>query len=120
MIDFLENVALIQDKTTPSGHQVERRFDAVTFMTLHSAKGLEFPVVFLAGCEEGLLPHSRSITSKHELEEERRLCYVGITRAKQKLYLTYASKRRIFGSQQYNSISRFIEDIDKTLKELSS
>ncbi|KKP68928.1 MAG: ATP-dependent DNA helicase PcrA [candidate division CPR3 bacterium GW2011_GWF2_35_18] len=114
--DLLENIALIQDEVTPEGQKTDdQNNNSVVLMTLHSAKGLEFPIVFLAGCEEGLLPHSRAMTDKHELEEERRLCYVGITRAKQKLYMTYASKRQIFGAETFGAISRFIEDIDKDL-----
>lgn len=119
VLDLLENVALIQDETTPEGTSVDNSTvtDSVTLMTLHSAKGLEFPTVFLAGCEEGLLPHSRAMTDHEELEEERRLCYVGVTRAKHKLYCTYAAKRRIFGSENYSSISRFLEDLDQSLIE---
>jgi DNA helicase-2/ATP-dependent DNA helicase PcrA len=84
---------------------------AVTLMTLHAAKGLEFPVVFMIGMEEGIFPHSRSLMEKDELEEERRLCYVGITRAQDKLYLTYANRRLFFGTRTQNTISRFIADI---------
>lgn len=114
LIDFLENVALVEKEgkathTSGSG--------AVTLMTLHGAKGLEFPVVFLVGMEEGLFPHSRALMDNSEMEEERRLCYVGITRAKQKLYLTYARKRLFFGSRQSNLISRFIGDIPERLLE---
>ncbi len=87
----------------------------VTLMTLHAAKGTEFPVVFLAGVEEGLLPHSRSLFEKESLEEERRLAYVGITRAKVKLFLTYASSRLIFGQSQVNGPSRFLADIPEKL-----
>jgi len=116
LTDLLENIALLQDETTPNGQQLnDKDPNAITLMTLHSAKGLEFPIVFLAGCEEGLLPHVRAMTDQQELEEERRLCYVGITRAKQKLYLTYAQCRRIFGSESYNAPSRFLEQIDRNL-----
>ena len=80
-------------------------------MTLHSAKGLEFPVVFLAGLEEGVFPHSRSLLEPGELEEERRLCYVGVTRAMERLYLTHCWKRTLFGAEKYNTPSRFLEEI---------
>ena len=80
-------------------------------MTLHSAKGLEFPVVVLAGLEEGLFPHSRSSDDVEELEEERRLCYVGMTRARSRLVLTGAARRRIFGEYQSSDPSRFIDEI---------
>ena len=76
--------------------------DAVQLMTLHSAKGLEFPLVFMTGLEETLFPHGRSMESPNQLEEERRLCYVGITRAMKKLYLTYAESRRLHGSDVFN------------------
>ena len=84
-------------------------------MTLHSAKGLEFPVVFIVGMEEGLFPHSRALWEKEQLEEERRLAYVGITRAKDTLFLTYASKRLYFGEKISNPPSRFISDIPEHL-----
>ena len=80
-------------------------------MTIHSAKGLEFKHVFLVGMEENLFPHSRSVENISELEEERRLCYVGITRARQKLYLSYAEYRRMYGNDSYNPPSRFIKEI---------
>jgi DNA helicase II / ATP-dependent DNA helicase PcrA len=90
---------------------------SVTLMTLHNAKGLEFPVVFMTGMEEGLFPHSRSAESEEELEEERRLCYVGMTRAKEKLILTHASERRLYGYPQANLVSRFVEEIPGNLIE---
>ena len=93
--------------------------NAVTLMTLHSAKGLEFPVVFMIGMEEGLFPHSRSLMEKSELEEERRLCYVGITRAKERLFLTYSRRRLIFGQRSSNTPSRFILDIPKDTMVMS-
>lgn len=107
---FLEEVALIQetDKLTKKGA-------AVNLMTVHSAKGLEFPVVFLIGMEDGIFPHSRSFFDPHELEEERRLCYVGITRAKEQLYLTYCKQRNLYGSGQNNPPSRFILEIPENL-----
>ena len=86
-------------------------------MTLHSAKGLEFPTVVLAGLEEGLFPHSRSRDDEAELEEERRLCYVGITRARKQLVLTSAARRRVFGEYQNTEPSRFIEEIPADLIE---
>ena len=86
-------------------------------MTLHSAKGLEFPVVILAGLEEGLFPHSRSSEDDEELEEERRLCYVGMTRARSRLVLTGAARRRIFGEYQSSEPSRFIDEVPAELIE---
>ena len=84
-------------------------------MTLHSAKGLEFPVVFLIGLEDGVFPHLRSLTEPDQLEEERRLAYVGITRARQRLYLTHAWSRTLFGGTQYNPPSRFLDEIPAEL-----
>lgn len=89
--------------------------DSVVLMTLHSAKGLEFPIVFMSGMEEGIFPGTRSFVDEHELEEERRLCYVGITRAKEKLYMTYARTRNLYGKLQYNVFSRFISEIPEEL-----
>jgi DNA helicase-2/ATP-dependent DNA helicase PcrA len=86
-------------------------------MTLHSAKGLEFPVVFLCGLEDGLFPHQRSVMDMHGLEEERRLCYVGCTRAMRQLYLTYAEQRRMHGIDSYGAPSRFIAEIPAQLVE---
>ncbi len=97
--------------------QAEQYEDCVQMMTLHSAKGLEFPVVFIAGMEERLFPHMMSMEEPDKLEEERRLAYVGITRAMQKLYLLYAEKRRLWGKDTYPSISRFIREIPAELKE---
>ena len=93
----------------------------VTLMTLHSAKGLEFPVIFMAGMEEGIFPGNKSIDDPNGIEEERRLCYVGITRAKEHLYMTCAKSRTIFGSTSYNAISRFLKEIpEEFLSEESS
>lgn len=119
LTDFLENVALMEQEYMPQ-HIREQggQQQAVTLMTLHAAKGLEFPVVFIVGMEEGLFPHSRSLVEKDELEEERRLCYVGITRAKERLYLLYANRRLIFGTRTQNMISRFIADIPQDMLEL--
>jgi DNA helicase-2/ATP-dependent DNA helicase PcrA len=86
-------------------------------MTLHTAKGLEFPLVFLAGMEDGLFPHQRSLNDLEGLEEERRLCYVGITRAMKQLYITYAEQRRLHGTDSYNVPSRFIQEIPQKLIE---
>lgn len=107
---FLEEVALASD-TDELGN------DGVQLMTVHSAKGLEFPVVFIVGLEEGVFPHSRSHVSPTELEEERRLMYVGLTRAKEKAYLLYAEQRMIFGSTQINPPSRFLSEIPAELVE---
>ena len=87
-------------------------------MTLHNAKGLEFSVVFLAGMEEGIFPHSRSAESEEELEEERRLCYVGITRAKERLIMTHAAERRLYGYPQANLVSRFVNEIPPEIMEM--
>ncbi len=92
-----------------------KKQDAITLMTLHAAKGLEFPVVFMVGMEEGLFPHSRSLMDRNELEEERRLCYVGMTRAKEKLYLTYERRRLYFGQRSSNIVSRFILELPDTI-----
>ena len=97
--------------------QAEAWEDCVQLMTLHSAKGLEFPVVFLCGLEDGLFPHQRSLQDASGLEEERRLCYVGLTRAMQSLYLTYAEQRRLHGADHYGTPSRFIREIPAELVE---
>jgi DNA helicase-2/ATP-dependent DNA helicase PcrA len=110
--EFLENVALVEAEYTPKRlQQRDEKRSAVTLMTLHAAKGLEFAIIYIVGMEEGLFPHSRTLMDREELEEERRLCYVGITRAKEKLYLTYANRRLFFGTRTQNMISRFIADI---------
>ena len=93
--------------------------DCVQLMTMHSAKGLEFPLVFMCGMEDGLFPHQRSIADSHGLEEERRLCYVGITRAKETLYVTYAEQRRLHGMDSFSQPSRFIAEIpDEFVEEV--
>ena len=107
---LLEEVALLQD--TDSIALGDR---AVTLMTMHAAKGLEFPVVFIAGMEEGLFPHSRTVYSPHELEEERRLCYVAVTRAKERLFVSLAKWRTIYGSRHANIPSRFLDEIPARL-----
>lgn len=120
LVQFLENVALIQDKQMPDDKRQtisDKPGDAVTLMTIHSAKGLEFETVFLVGLEEGLFPHSRSIMDPTQMEEERRLAYVGITRAKSKLFLTYARSRLYFGTRSNNLPSRFLANIPENLLE---
>ncbi len=119
LADFLENVALVEQEYIPEHvKEMGKNRQAVTLMTLHAAKGLEYPVVAIVGMEEGIFPHSRSLMEKDELEEERRLCYVGITRAKEKLYLTYANRRLFFGTRTQNMISRFIADIPEGALDL--
>jgi DNA helicase-2/ATP-dependent DNA helicase PcrA len=110
---FVDRLSLLSDVDKEQGRENAR----VLMMTLHSAKGLEFPVVVLAGLEEGLFPHSRSREDEAELEEERRLCYVGITRARKRLVLTSAARRRVFGEYQSTEASRFIEEIPPDLIE---
>jgi len=117
MMDFLENIALTE-KEAKSKSQVSSTNGAVTLMTLHAAKGLEFKTVFLVGMEEGLFPHSRTLLDPEEMEEERRLCYVGITRAMDKLYLSYAKRRLYFGTRQSNMVSRFLADIPEKLLDV--
>ena len=110
--EFLEQISLVADTD-----EIDDDDSKVTLMTLHSAKGLEFPVVFLVGAEEGVFPHIRALTEPDELEEERRLAYVGITRAREKLYLSHAWSRTLFGSTQYNPPSRFLDEIPVELVE---
>jgi DNA helicase-2/ATP-dependent DNA helicase PcrA len=97
--------------------QADPYADCVQMMTLHTAKGLEFPVVFLTGMEDGVFPHQRSIADLASLEEERRLCYVGATRAMRQLYITYAEQRRLYGVDQYGQPSRFISELPADLIE---
>ncbi len=111
--DFLEEISLIADMTEHKEYD-----DAVTLMTIHSAKGLEFDVVFLIGMEEGIFPHANSIVEADGVEEERRLMYVGITRARDLLYLTNAKRRMLYGKESMNPPSRFIEEIDGDLLEV--
>ncbi len=108
---FLENVALVEQESVPDNPIDGDKKNAITLMTLHAAKGLEFPVVFMIGMEEGLFPHSRALMDRNELEEERRLAYVGITRAREKLFLLYAKKRLFFGQRTSNIVSRFILEL---------
>jgi DNA helicase-2/ATP-dependent DNA helicase PcrA len=108
--EFLEQISLVADTD-----DLDDDATSVTLMTLHSAKGLEFPVVFLIGLEDGIFPHLRSLTEPDQLEEERRLAYVGITRARRRLYLTHAWSRTLFGGTQYNPPSRFLDEIPADL-----
>ena len=106
---FLEQVALVSDADNAE------QSDGVTLITLHQAKGLEFPAMFMVGMEEGMLPHFRSFDDPGEMEEERRLCYVGMTRAKERLYLTRAFRRRLMGNSLPGIPSRFLSDIPREL-----
>ena len=108
--EFLEQVSLVADTDA-----LDDDDSAVVLMTLHSAKGLEYPVVFLMGLEDGVFPHIRSLGEPAELEEERRLAYVGITRAEERLYLTNAWSRTLYGATQYNPPSRFLNEIPEEL-----
>lgn len=108
--EFLQQVALVSDTDA-----IENITNNVTLMTLHSAKGLEFPIVFLAGCDEGVFPHQRTFNNASEMEEERRLMYVGVTRAEEKLYLTSAKRRQMWGEYKYYNPSRFIDEIPRQL-----
>jgi len=115
LVGFLERVSLVADSDQiPDG---EDHGGVVTLMTLHTAKGLEFPTVFLTGLEEGVFPHSRSLGDPNEIEEERRLAYVGLTRARERLYLSRASTRFMFGTPTYNAPSRFFSEIPEELME---
>jgi DNA helicase-2/ATP-dependent DNA helicase PcrA len=113
LVGFVDRLSLLSDVDEEQGAANAR----VWLMTLHSAKGLEFPVVVLAGLEEGLFPHSRSRDSEEELEEERRLCYVGMTRARARLVLTGAARRRVFGEYMASEPSRFIDEVPAALLE---
>jgi len=108
--DYLEQIALVTDLDA-----YDASLDRVTLMTLHAAKGLEFPVVFMTGMEDGIFPSSRACDGGEQLEEERRLCYVGMTRAMEKLFLTHAQRRRVYGSYQYNPPSRFVAEVPASL-----
>src|SRR6202030_2491303 len=110
---FVDRLSLLSDVDEEQGTRDAR----VWMMTLHCAKGLEFPVVILAGLEEGLFPHSRSADDEEELEEERRLCYVGMTRARSRLVLTGAARRRVFGEYKSSEPSRFIDEVPAGLVE---
>jgi len=110
--NFLESISLLQE-----ADNFDKNANKLTLMTLHSAKGLEFPIVFIPGVEESLIPHEKSLYNQENLEEERRLFYVGMTRAKQELYLTYAEERFLNGEYRHNEPSRFLDEIDESLKE---
>ena len=116
LVAFLTDLALVADIDSLDDDDGEKT-DAITLMTLHSAKGLEFPVVFLIGLEEGVFPHSRSLMEEAEMEEERRLAYVGITRAEQTLFITNAQMRTLYGRTSMNPASRFISEIPEDLLE---
>lgn len=115
IIDFLAYTALDAGERNTDSNQA-----TVQLMTLHSAKGLEFPTVFICGLEEGLFPHHFSAEDPMRLEEERRLCYVGITRAMRHLYITYAQRRRLFGHEESRRVSRFVREIPEHLVEEKS
>src|SRR5439155_15529898 len=108
--EFLEQVSLVSEQD-----EYDQEEATVTLMTLHNAKGLEFDVVFMAGIEDGVFPHYRSMTDAAQLEEERRLAYVGITRARKRLYLTHAWSRSLFGGSNYNPPSRFLSELPADL-----
>jgi DNA helicase-2/ATP-dependent DNA helicase PcrA len=116
LITFLTDLALISD-LDKLGSDEDQSKGNVVLMTMHAAKGLEFPVVFIVGMEENVFPHSRSIGDQDEMEEERRLAYVGITRAEERLYLTCAQSRTLFGRSGYNNPSRFIAEISEDIME---
>ncbi|MDT8979763.1 DNA helicase PcrA [Paenibacillus sp. chi10] len=117
LISFLTDLALIADIDSMNDEEGNEQEDAVILMTMHSAKGLEFPVVFIIGMEEGVFPHSRAFSDNEELEEERRLAYVGITRAEKQLFLTCARTRTLFGRTNANPPSRFLQEIPDEVKE---
>lgn len=117
--EFLENVALVEQTDILPEKPKTGKKKAVTLMTLHASKGLEFKTVFMIGMEEGLFPHSRSMLDQGELEEERRLCYVGITRAMKRVYFSYSRRRLYFGSYSSNAVSRFLGDINEGLLEMT-
>src|SRR4029453_2395357 len=108
------------DSLNKEGEEAGKNKDAITLMTMHSAKGLEFPVVFIIGMEESVFPHSRALADNEELEEERRLAYVGITRAEKRLYLTCARMRTLFGRTNSNLPSRFLQEIPESVREGAS
>ena len=117
LVQFLENVALVEQEYMPDGQKIQDSENAITLMTMHAAKGLEFKMVFIVGLEEGVFPHSQALFDYGDLEEERRLCYVGVTRAKEHLYLTYAKQRVIFGQRNTSTPSRFIYELPSEVLE---
>ncbi len=119
LTQFLENVSLVEQESMPDKTIDTDEKNAVTFMTIHAAKGLEFPIVFMVGMEEGLFPHSRSLMDRNELEEERRLAYVGMTRAKKKLFMSYAKRRLFFGQRTSSIISRFLLELPEEVLQNS-
>src|SRR5690625_1242939 len=114
LVAFLTDLALIADIDSLDETEKDQQ-SKITLMTLHAAKGLEFPVVFLIGLEESIFPHFRSFDNEQEMEEERRLAYVGMTRAEEQLFLTHASTRTIYGQQRSNDLSRFVMEITEEL-----
>ncbi len=116
---LLENIALVQDGYLADEKVEQVTENKITMMSLHSVKGLEFPIVFMVGMEEGLLPHTRALLEANEIEEERRLCYVGITRAKEKVYFSYARTRFTYGYSSHCLPSRFLAEIDQKLLQLN-
>lgn len=116
---LLENIALVQDGYLANENREKEEENKITMMSLHSVKGLEFPIVFMVGMEEGLLPHARATLEANEIEEERRLCYVGITRAKEKLYFSYARTRFTYGYSSNCLPSRFLSEIDQKLLQFN-
>jgi len=119
LIPFLENVSLVEAEYLPDQKKGDPN-NAITLMTLHAAKGLEFKVIFLVGMEEGIFPHSQSLFSISDVEEERRLCYVGITRAKDHLYITYVKERTLFGQRSNSTPSRFIFELPEDVREINN
>ena len=115
LVQFLEEMALVSD-----ADEIDENASSVTLMTLHISKGLEYPCVFMAGMEDGLFPSARSIDGDETSEEERRLAYVGMTRAREKLFMTYARKRRVWGQEQFNAPSRFLKEIPEEYLEQKS
>lgn len=121
IVEFLTNVALVEREYIPDKPSfVSEKKQALTLMTMHAAKGLEFKAVFIIGMEEGLFPHAQSLLDEAELEEERRLCYVGMTRAKEYLFLTFASNRLYFGIRNSNTVSRFVTELPPQLTTLTT
>lgn len=116
LVSFLDSIELVTDLDA-----WDQGTNVLTLMTLHTAKGLEFPVVYMVGMEEGIFPHINSyMGASDELEEERRLCYVGITRAREKLHLSYTTQRRMYGATHHNLPSRFLNEIPSSLYDVQS
>lgn len=117
LIQFLENVALVEQEYLPDAANLPENTEAITLMTMHAAKGLEYRMIFIVGMEEGIFPHSQSLFDNGDIEEERRLCYVGVTRAKEHLYLIYAKQRVMFGQRNTATPSRFIFELPQEILE---